>query len=73
MKSRRKNQSKNDYAKEVAKSLWDDYHRRTAAYANQLRKEVEDLKMCFNIEDDIMEQARIESMEETNEAIGQIV
>lgn len=58
-----KNQNNNDTKWRVAKSLWEDYNKRTAAYSQQILKEIYDLQKCFDIEDDMMHAAKIDSME----------
>jgi xanthine dehydrogenase iron-sulfur cluster and FAD-binding subunit A len=58
---------------EIAKRLWDDYHSRTAAFAKQLQKEIEELRVCFGIEHETMENARKTSREIMNATTGGII
>ena len=67
-----KTNQENDQQFEVAKSLWDDYHKRTAEYASRLMVEVQELQKCFGIDSKTMENAKAESRQDNDETISRL-
>jgi len=46
---------------EIAKGIWDDYHKKLHEYESRLRKDVLDLCNCFKIPKQVLEEAKSES------------